>query len=458
MSMVPTGPDGLEHFETVDGLEDFDPSDLGVPVIRIDGKKEPRAWLEAGYTGPAFVDSVSGQEWPSLDGIIMLGLVKGRVLWPAQMGDGKDVPLCRSFDSKEGYPTAGKFPWGAVPHFERDTLKIGEKEGDEPGSIVTLYKAPCEQCTLKDWGSHPAKDAPWCTLQHSYPVLIPAGNVYVPSILVLQRSSIKPSTNYAGGFHRARQPMYTVQSSITLDPRRKGQTDYAIPVIRRGVATPEADYRYFSETFHEIAAYLRTPRGLDDAAQDDEVTAEGAPTTDPQPVPHPAETPVAAPSAPVAQASAPPTPTAPTAAPQQPAPTPPPSSSEGTVAPPSPAATAPASPDAAAKAAPSEPAAPVAQTPPPAPVQPPPPPAPVWDEAAQAWLSPVWNGTGWDMPSPAPAAPVAQPATAAPVEVDDVFASAPAPAPAAPPAAPAPAAPPASPAPAAAADDDEIPF
>ena len=436
MSMVPSGPTDLQQQgDLIDGLEDFDPSDLGVPVIRIDGKLKPRPWLAEGQTGPAFVDSLSGQEWRALEGIVVLGLVKGRVLWPAQMGETKESPMCRSYDSKIGFPTDGKFPWGAVSAFDRDALKIGEKEGEEPGSIVTLYQAPCDHCSLKEWGTHPAKDAPWCTLQHSYPILIPTGDVWVPSILVLQRSSIKPSNNYVGGFHRAKQPMYTVLTNITLDPRTKGQTDYAVPVLKRGAATVPDDYAFFSQKFRDIAEYLRTPRGFEDAAEEDE--AEVGVTINPTAPAHP--------QAAAQPTQAPPTPSAPPAAPPTPAPTPPPTPTPSETADASsPAATAPATPPAAETAAPSEA---------PAPAQPPAPPQPVLAPDGVTWIMPVWNGSTWEFPTPEtpaePPAPSAPPAAAMPAM------------PSVPPAAP-PAAtqPPATPAPAAGTvdDDDEVPF
>jgi hypothetical protein len=125
------------------------------------------------------VDSNSGEEYDELYWI-MLGLVKQRVLWPPEVSEGKEYPLCRSYDFHTGHPDEDKFPWKA--------------SNFNPQSYSDPVRLPCDECPLQVWGSHPNREAPWCSEQHTYPVLVPFGDDgknLAPAIFMAQRS---PST------------------------------------------------------------------------------------------------------------------------------------------------------------------------------------------------------------------------------------------------------------------------
>jgi len=96
MALVPSAP-GLENYT---GMDDLSPEDLTMPRLAI-GSNE-----NAGV----FIDSQTSQKFSEVD-IIILGIIKQRILWPATMGDQKSNPLCRSYDFDRGHPDEDKFPW-----------------------------------------------------------------------------------------------------------------------------------------------------------------------------------------------------------------------------------------------------------------------------------------------------------------------------------------------------------
>jgi hypothetical protein len=397
MSMVPAG--GEVAVPTADrpvGLEDFAPSDQVVPTYRIS------------HADGTFEDSLSGAKYQQLD-IVLLGLVKQRVLWPPDVSDTKEMPLCRSYDFHTGRPSPAddrggeRFPWEASGLL---TLRPAD------GSSVPL---PCETCKLKDWGSHPKREAPWCSEQHTFIMMVPTSTgVLVPVIFQVQRSAIKASKTYLSSFGAAGQPLFEVWTTLTLEGRKKGSNTYYVPKFVRGGATPIELHPNFSETYRDIRAYLQTPRSFDGDGEDDETIDEPIAS--------------AAPAAPApAPAPAAPTPPAPAPAPApEPAPAPPPVAP--TPEPPAPVVEVPAAAPVPA------PAAPVAMPTAPAPVA-----APAPAAEAPAPAAPV------EAPVVAPAAPEPVAAPAAPVAM-----------PAAP--QPVPGTEPPAPAPSAGMADDELPF
>lgn len=284
-----------------EGLEDFGTEDRVMPMLRIN------------HQNAKFVDALSNQEYDSLD-VILLGLVKQRVLWPAQMKAEEDSepPLCRSYNFKEGHPARpeilangteyDRFPWDATQFTK------GESE------IL-----PCTQCPLKDWGSHPTRDAPWCSEQHTFALVIPQedGNM-VPCLFQIQRSGLKPSRQYLSSFANANQPLFTVHTKITLEAKKMGSNPFAVPKFSRSGAVDEGYFPEFSTMYRNIREYLQTPRTRDEDEADDGMTTEvqtpvaQAPQQAPTPPAPAAPAPAAEQAAPAPQQAAP-------AAPQQPA-------------------------------------------------------------------------------------------------------------------------------------------
>jgi len=318
MSLVPSGPSTQPE-----GLEDFAPSDRVVPTLRINHKES------------VVEDSLSGAKYSELT-VVLLGLIKQRVLWPPDMGEEKEQPLCRSYNFTEGHPSppeekslVERFPWEAAGY--------GEPPAGWEGIVL-----PCGSCKLKDWGTHPRREAPWCSEQHTFAMLLPTDEgALIPVLFQIQRSALKPSKNYLSSFANAGQPLFTVFTKITLEARKRGSNDYSVPKFVRGQATPPDLHAGFSQTYRSIREYVQTPRAFsgEGAAEGDEVIPEtpdgstAATMTTPAPAAPPAPpAPQSAPAPPTA-APAPPAPaqTAPSAPWSMPAP---PTPAAGTVAPP----------------------------------------------------------------------------------------------------------------------------
>lgn len=241
----------------VEGLEDFDQSERVMPTLRID------------HDEAKFVDSLSGQEWETLKCVI-LGRIRQRVLWPATVGDEKQYPLCRSYNYDEGHP-AEDFPWEASG-FEEQT-----------GTL------PCENCKLQEWNSHPTREAPWCSEQHTFAALVVTDDDdYIPVLLQVQRSGLKPARTYLSSFANESKPLFTVYTEIKLEAKKRGKNNYAVPKFRRLEQTDQDEHAHFSTTYRGIRTFLQTPRVFGDGDDGAEVT----------------ETPVSAPSTASAPAAA----------------------------------------------------------------------------------------------------------------------------------------------------------
>lgn len=265
-----------EVYDVPEGLEDFDQKDMTIPMLKIDHDKA------------VIVDGLSGQEYSSLD-LIAVGLVKQRVLWQAEIQD-NDTPLCRSYNFKIGNPDTDRFPWKA--------------SGFTPDSDVT--DLPCENCKLKDWGSHPQREIPWCSEQHTYAVLQPLGeDNWAPALFTIQRSAIKPSNAYLTSFMRAKEPLYVCITHIALDGQRRGNVDFAIPKFSRGVATDQGMWPFYAETYRNIREFVQTPRTRTDDAELTQTTPAAAPTPEAAGQPAPTPQPAAAAAAPAQPSGAP---------------------------------------------------------------------------------------------------------------------------------------------------------
>lgn len=242
------------------GMEDVENADLAMPVIKLN------------HTEAVWEDSLSGEKFEVLDAVL-LGLIKGRILWPTEVGDEKVPPLCKSYDFEVGYP-GKEFPFKAAG------LDVA------PGVGTTLA---CATCPLKDWGSNPSGDTPWCSEQHTYAILtnLDEDGQGSPAVLTLQRSAIKPSRAYLSAFARTRQPLFTVRTTLTLDAKRRGTVSYAVPKLARGAATPGDMHGEYANTYLSIRDFVQTPRVEEVPADDD--AGETAPAAAATPAAAPAD-------------------------------------------------------------------------------------------------------------------------------------------------------------------------
>lgn len=232
------------------GLEDFSVEDQVMPRLQIVHKEAK------------FEDSLSGMKYDELN-VILLGLIKQRIMWAVDVDDG-DQPLCKSYDFKTGHPNQKEFPWNETPF----------SQGDEELS--------CSSCPLKEWGSHPQRDTPWCSEQHTLPLLMldEDGTPVAPALFSLQRSGIKPSRNYLSSFAQKQRPLFTVVTRLTLVAQSRGSVDYAVPKFQAGDATDTSLWRDFAEHYKTIKAYITTPPQGGDTSSESEGDAAPATASD----------------------------------------------------------------------------------------------------------------------------------------------------------------------------------
>lgn len=273
------------EYDGPEGLEDFDPNDSSIPILKID------------HENGVIEDSLSGKSYSEMK-LIVLGLIKQRVLWPAEMGDEAKPPMCKAYDAKIGHPDNKEFPWKASGF-----LELRPDDPDDEEIKVTL---PCESCNLKEWGTHPKRDIPWCSEQHTLAVLqqINDEGLLAPALLTLQRSSIKPSTNYLSSFQRAKEGTFIVWTKITLKVRKRGTVDYAIPKFERDEPTSAEDHKFYAQKYREIRQFVQTPRRNEDDDDLDEELETGQ-TQTAVAAPQPTATTTAEPPAAAEQATAP---------------------------------------------------------------------------------------------------------------------------------------------------------
>lgn len=240
MSNVPATTQSMQLPE---GLEDLTPADLGVPRITID------------HTDAVFFDKMAGINYPELT-VVMLGVVKQRSLWPPNLGDEGDAPLCRSNDAKVGFP-GEEFPWD-----DENIVKAGIGECDS---------LSCSECPLKDWGTHPTREEqPWCAEQYTFPLLLVTDNGASPVLLTVSKTAIKPAKAYLGGFARDGKPTYEVYTHITLDAKKRGQNRYAVPSFKRGEATDPESHEACLATYRSMRDFLHSRTGAGGGTEGDE--------------------------------------------------------------------------------------------------------------------------------------------------------------------------------------------
>jgi len=241
MALVPSAP-GLENYT---GMDDLSPEDLTMPRLAI-GSNE-----NAGV----FIDSQTSQKFSEVD-IIILGIIKQRILWPATMGDQKSNPLCRSYDFDRGHTDEDKFPWKQSGYDKAVIL------GTEDKTI------PCDACPLKDWGSHPAREkVPWCNEQIVLAILLAPS--YSPAILTVQGSGLKPTRAYLTSFTRDRLPPFNCVTHVELDVNTRGTVTYSVPRFSKpGEQTDVDKYGEYVTTYEGMRRFVQTPRSRDDENTD----------------------------------------------------------------------------------------------------------------------------------------------------------------------------------------------
>jgi hypothetical protein len=328
--VAPYNPDDFGDI----GLEDVSASDIAIPRLQIVHKEGK------------FKDSLSGAVYDSGLKVILLGLVKQRVFWKDETDEG-DVPLCKSPNFDYGFPNVDpeqprskQFPWDRS-NFEPSNavpVEIGPSksypEGWQSNGLPVL---PCGQCIFKEWDKGDWKQPP-CAEQHTYPLLYsPEEGIWQPALYTVQKTGIKPSRTYMSAFAQAKQPFFSVYTTLELTLMKRGTVDYSVPRFVRGEPTDRNDWLEYANQMRSIREFVRSaPRRFDEEGGD-AAPAPSANVNTPPPSAQPVPTAAASAPTPSVQATPPaPTAPAPAATPTAPAATTPP------VAPPSPPAAAPA--------------------------------------------------------------------------------------------------------------------
>lgn len=270
---VPVQPAAVVPFDPSNipsnlGLEDFDASDATIPRINLDHKQG------------AFRNNLTNETTDSLD-LVVLGLVKQRVLWAVDV-DEADGPLCKSLDHEHGRPYIKEFPWQAT------TFDAATVDADNP----TL---DCSLCPLKEWGSHPTRETPWCSEQFVFIVVTASG----PALITFQRSAVKAVRAYLSSFAQSGTPPFTVRTKIELQHQKRGSVEFSVPVFTKGEATAEDEWPEYAQEYLRIRAFIQTSRVRDGEGTGSSPAAPSTPPAAP-----PASPPAAAP-APQPEASAP---------------------------------------------------------------------------------------------------------------------------------------------------------
>ncbi len=243
------------------GLEDVTTSDLSIPRMNIIGKRA------------VFQNTQTKEEFPELE-TVLISMVKQRVMFHKDLDMNYKRPQCRSTDHEVGFPNVDpkapverQFPW-ADGNFEPTAGQQGlylPQVIEETG----LPGLPCDKCKFKDWEGGKTR----CKEQHVYPLFYrDSEGVWMPAVLTIQGSGIKPSKTYVAGFKTSNQPLFTVITHLSLTPASKGSVDYAVPVFRKVGGSDPANYEDYTANVHEMRGYLRrwpTKRDDDDEAVTD---------------------------------------------------------------------------------------------------------------------------------------------------------------------------------------------
>jgi hypothetical protein len=248
--------------------------------------------------------------------VVMLTMVSQRLLWHVEVGERGELPLCKSPNATDGYPTPSDllprdkdFPW----------VQSGFDPAEWPLGANGMPKLPCDNCALKEWGSHPLGRKPYCNELYTFPIMYHPGgreDVLVPALFSVQRTGLKEADRLLTRFKAMREPMFTAVTQIDLRRESKGGNDYCVPTFRVLEQTPNDAWPEFRKTALMIRDVIRRAPMTGDAdaeaAVTVEVSTEDAPPSDSPSTAAPTPTPTPRTSAPASAPAAPaPTPSSP---------------------------------------------------------------------------------------------------------------------------------------------------
>lgn len=240
-----SNPSVFQDEDFLEGLDDIKPEDLGAP---------PRLTIE--HHEKVFKVSGSGEEFDEAN-LIILGMVRQRSLWTPEIPEGESPPpMCKSPDFVNGFPEMSeelkaeyRFPWAASG--VNKNLLADNGPGVKPS-------IPCADCKLKEWGTDPKANRPWCGEEFTLPVLYQTdGGDWLPALLTLKRSALKNAKTYMASFKASKTPLFAVQTKITLTQNKRGNVRYCTPNFSKGPATERDSWPEYFETFKGVRDYLK---------------------------------------------------------------------------------------------------------------------------------------------------------------------------------------------------------
>jgi hypothetical protein len=210
--------------------------------------------------------------------------VRSRVLFDVVVGE-DERPMCKSPDTALGFPNMNPpsakkaFPWAAAGF---DPTSVGH---DEEGRV----QVACGTCKLKDWGSHPQGDKPWCSEQYVLPILFGRtleevqADQYSPGLLTFQKSGLKSTKQYLTFFKNKGVGAYISVTRISLTTRKAGNVTYSVPGFTRVADTvnESGEWANYAEQFAGIKQFLNqqrppAPEIVEDASSVGPVTVQQA--------------------------------------------------------------------------------------------------------------------------------------------------------------------------------------
>lgn len=321
MTMAVPGSGGVAEYDPSlygdAGLEDIGSSDVIVPRLRIV------------HDEAVFENNLTHEKFDRLN-VVLLGLIKQRIMWADDVQDG-DGPQCKSPDFDHGFPNMRDdvrkdtlFPWVRSNFDPSQAQPLEIAKGANPAypdgySSNGHAVLPCTNCVFQQWDKGDWK-APPCSEQHTYPLMyqVHAGDEledWLPALLTVQKTGIKPSRTYISSFATSKTPMFTVFTELSLNMLTRGSVKYSVPVFKRGAQTDRESWREYADRQRSIRTFVRSAPRPPDAEESAPPAASANVNTPPEEAaaPHAAvpATPVTTP--PPAAAAATPAPVAATA-------------------------------------------------------------------------------------------------------------------------------------------------
>lgn len=149
----------------VAGYEGLDPDDFSLPTLKLVQAQTTTDGAEEHQGEYVKTDT---QEFFKTPRLLVMGIQKSRIMFPAEYGGADSAPLCRSDDS---------------------THPREEFVGSAPFDDSNIIPEACSDCPFSKWGKN--GDAPACTLSENYAGILDSGDIV---ILRLKGSSAKAST------------------------------------------------------------------------------------------------------------------------------------------------------------------------------------------------------------------------------------------------------------------------